>query len=287
MPNTAAAGAQWNPRFCALSPAFAALEGTARLAANWRNWPSLTAYDAILNAAETPIVSGAGVPLRTVAQPHARDKSLPNHYEARIYQRGELPTRQDNWHDFFNLLVWRMLPHSKAALNRLHYRALVKRHHDGNGERARSPQEHAATLLDENGAVIVTSNPQFLDLIRRFRWKTLFWTHREAVIEELRCTVFGHALYEKALTPYVGMTAHAILLLAPEEHVRAPAEVFAPWIDQQLSRYLDIPGNLLTPQQLQPFPLLGMPGWDRSNGCETYYDNTQYFRPGRGGANAD
>jgi hypothetical protein len=27
--------------------------------------------------------------------------------------------------------------------------------------------------------------------------------------------------------------------------------------------------------------LLGMPGWDEANGVEAYYDNTDYFRPGR------
>jgi hypothetical protein len=25
-----------------------------------------------------------------------------------------------------------------------------------------------------------------------------------------------------------------------------------------------------------------MPGWDPANGEEAYYDNTDYFRPGRG-----
>jgi hypothetical protein len=27
-------------------------------------------------------------------------------YECRIWERGEVETRPDNWHDFFNALVW-------------------------------------------------------------------------------------------------------------------------------------------------------------------------------------
>jgi rod shape-determining protein MreB len=54
------------------------------------------------------------------------------------------------------------------------------------------------------------------------------------------------------------------------------------WIDQQLAAIFELGEQYQKPRDLQPFPLLGMPGWDPANDDEAYYDNTDYFRPGRG-----
>ncbi|MBL8391935.1 MAG: DUF3025 domain-containing protein, partial [Candidatus Accumulibacter sp.] len=35
-------------------------------------------------------------------------------YETRIWLTGEVATRPDNWHDFFNALVWFAFPNTKA-----------------------------------------------------------------------------------------------------------------------------------------------------------------------------
>lgn len=37
-------------------------------------------------------------------------------------------------------------------------------------------------------------------------------------------------------------------------------------------------GSLLSPASLNPFPLLGIPGW-WENGAQAFYQNTEYFRP--------
>ena len=44
-------------------------------------------------------------------------------YESKIYLTGQVQTRANNWHDFFNALVWKILPRAKLALNQLHYHA--------------------------------------------------------------------------------------------------------------------------------------------------------------------
>src|SRR5882724_11395820 len=31
----------------------------------------------------------------------------PMHYESRIFQRGEIATRANNWHDLLNALIWK------------------------------------------------------------------------------------------------------------------------------------------------------------------------------------
>src|SRR5574337_687723 len=40
------------------------------------------------------------------------------HYEQRIAERGEIATREHNWHDLLNALVWLRHPTLKQALNR-------------------------------------------------------------------------------------------------------------------------------------------------------------------------
>jgi hypothetical protein len=135
------------------------------------------------------------------------------------------------------------------------------------------------TQFDECGAIVVSSRNDLLEMIREFRWKDLFWQHRSALANQLQCFVFGHAVYEKALKPYIGLTAHAILF-------EVESGFFVWPLLQQLS-YLDnraaqaFADDLYpSPKQFQPFPLLGMPMWDDNN-KESYYDNRNYFRPGR------
>jgi hypothetical protein len=38
-------------------------------------------------------------------------------YECRIWETGEVETRPDNWHDFFNALVWLSFPQTKIAVS--------------------------------------------------------------------------------------------------------------------------------------------------------------------------
>ena len=45
-------------------------------------------------------------------------------YECRIWERGEVETRPDNWHDFFNALVWLAFPHTKNAISAAHVRGV-------------------------------------------------------------------------------------------------------------------------------------------------------------------
>lgn len=198
-------------------------------------------------------------------------------YESRIYLTGQVQTRTENWHDFFNALVWQIFPHAKSALNQLHYQTQL--FESLNGVKHRSVLRDAATLFDESGVVVVSSKKILVRLLRNFEWKQLFWREREAVLSSMRFFIFGHALYEKALNPYIGMTGKGIIL-----HVD---EVF---FDQTLSDQLQSVDLMLEPFLLQtlssnsdltPIPLLGYPGWIENNNNEAYYENKKYFRDRR------
>ena len=270
---------QWNPHFMAISPLYLPLQPQADLlSCKSEHWPSLEDYQVLLAHQPVPIHSLGGAAIQFVPQA-AKPLYWQDDYEPRIYLTGEVQTRSENWHDFFQVLVWNTFPKTKALLNAKHYQAIRQRKQSKPDSTQRTPMENVLTQFDECGAIVVSFDNSLLDCIREFRWKDLFWQRRHELTTRLRCFVFGHAVYEKALNPYIGLTAHAALF-----HV--DASCFQWPLSQQLS-YLDCMtaqafenNHYPSPKHLQPFPLLGMPEWDNNNE-EAYYDNTDYFRAGR------
>ena len=236
-------------------------------------WPAREDLGILL--AEQEITTGGGARLHLVApSPGALS------YESRIYLQGEMQYREGEWHDFFNLLVWLAYPRTKAALNEAHNReSLGAPGSSMPGEAPnRSRFRDALTVLDESGAIAVSSDADLLDDLRGFGWKRLFWERRERVGACMRVHLFGHALFEKALNPYVGMTAHALLLPVTQALITAPPALQLAQIDALAAREIRA---MTTPQALSPLPLLGVPGWWPENAVPAFYDDESYFRPGR------
>jgi hypothetical protein len=217
---------------------------------------------ALTDAARARDVRNArGVPVRFVASDAAGERA----YEEHIGLTGEVPTR-DNLHDFFNALMWITFPRAKARLNALQAAAIAR---DGIGS-SRGPLRDAATLLDENAALVVTLRSDLVDALARHEWRRLFAEQRSAWRSEIRVVVFGHALLDKLTTPYRGVTAHAL-------PVPLPAAASLAAIDDAVADILDA---RLAPRQLLPLPVLGIPGW-AANDDATYYDDATVFRPSR------
>lgn len=270
----------WCPDFARRSPLFEPLRASAAAFAGFtRGWPGLDAYQQLLQTSPRPIRTHGGQALRIVPQ-DGRPQRFEEHYAPRIHQTGELQTRRANWHDFFQFLTWLIFPRTKAATNALHVPHARARLAGGDPGR-RSPVENTLSLFDEGGAVLLSTEAGLLQCVRDFQWRRLFWECRAELRDKLRCVVFGHAVYEKALCPYAGMTANAILLQVEPEFIAAPLATVLPRLDERLAALFVEGGALARPQDLQPFPILGMPGWDPANADAAYYDDTRYFRPGR------
>jgi hypothetical protein len=93
--------------------------------------------------------------------------------------------------------------------------------------------------------------------------------------------IFGHGLYEKALQPYVGMTGQGLLVPVEQAFFAWPQEQQLAHLDGLLADYLNEPQHCRNTRELCPVPLLGVPGWAADNEAAAYYDNSDYFRPGR------
>jgi hypothetical protein len=250
------------------------------------DFPTLQDCNALLASRPSPITVQSGARLHFVPQVSGK---LPfeAQYEPRCYLKGEVPTRANNWHDLFNALVWLTFPKTKATLNARHYHALMK---EGAMDEGESSSERGAvrdvnTLLDESGVIVVYSNAhsgiELAGLLRHFKWKELFWHRRVQMGVQMGFYLIGHGLYEKALQPYVGLTGQALLLAVEPEFFSWGSTQQLKHLDGLMADYLATPENCRSTRDLSPVPLLGVPGWARDNESATYYDNTEYFRPGR------
>lgn len=198
-------------------------------------------------------------------------------YEARIAACGEVETRADNWHDLFNALVWLAFPQAKAAVSACHARILAG---SSAAPVGRGAGRDAMTHFDECGIVVVSDRPDLLALLRAFRWQELFWDNRQAVLEQMGFYVFGHATYEQLLAPFRGLTAKAVLYEVPGAWWGQPYAAQLADVDRRLAGDLAA-GRYLAPRELQPLPLLGIPGLVPDNADASYYEDTWQFRPGR------
>jgi hypothetical protein len=253
----AAAGALAAPFFDGVRPLLQEMHGEA--------WPSLAALNRL--AARQRTVNARGVPIQFVPPPEEAISAMC--YETCIAETGEVPTR-DNWHDLFNALQWIAFPHLKAALNAQHARLLAA---GGAAEAAaRSAPRDVLTMCDESGIIVASRDASLLELIRCFQWRELFVVRREQAIVNMRFVLVGHGLMEKSLAPFIGITAKAMLLEVDAKSVE---------LDHAAADWLRDEAHLADARQLAPLPLLGIPGWDARNESAVFYDNTQYFRPGR------
>lgn len=197
-------------------------------------------------------------------------------YERRVRERDELCIRPGTWHDRFNVLAWRLFPRTKAAINARHVAEL-----DRQPGPLRSRVRDALTAFDEDGAIVALCEPDLATLVREFRWSALFVDARPRLADAFACVPFGHGLMEKLLDPFIGITAKSLLVPV------TPAWFALPWperlshLDAAAAATIAGPQRFATPRELAPLPVLGIPGWWPGNDDARFYENRQYFRPGR------
>lgn len=199
------------------------------------------------------------------------------YYEHFIYATQQIPTRAENWHDFFGALIWCLFPKTKALLNQLHMAEIAE-----HGQQQRSKLRNKLTLLDECG-VLVCLEPEQLahaELLRQHQWQQSFVTKRSDWWQGVRPVIFGHAIYEMATMPFIGLTAKALFVAVPQGFCTWDMAAQYAFLDTELVRLITT-GALLSSAQLSPLPLLGVPRWYAANLRPQFYDDLSYFRPKR------
>jgi hypothetical protein len=207
-------------------------------------------------------------------------ESLPEGtaYEAFISATGQVPTR-DNLHDFFNGLVWQTFPLIKRELNALQAAQIEAA---GGMTKARGPARDAATIFDENAALLVvrasSEGRALADELRAHCWDAALFEKRAMFERDAQLWLFGHALMEKLVAPRKAITAHTRIVFAPGEYFTFDHTAQRAWIDATVAQLLRDEG--LTTASFTPLPVLGVPGWWPGQDHAFYMDTT-VFRPKR------
>jgi len=232
------------------------------------HWPDAARLNALgATIGRTP-QTASGHPIRFVPPPPDAEN-----YELRVHASGEVATRPDDWHDLFNALAWFAFPQTKATLNAIHAREIP-----GEADR-RGPTRDLLTIFDEGGAVVACADPDLIDLIRAFRWKALFWTERARVAASMRVVVFGHAVLEKALSPWPGIICKVLLVPVSRALLTAPVTQLVDALDDTAAAWFNAHARTSSPRDLAPFPVFGYPGWSEDSARAEFYADTRYFRP--------
>ena len=224
-----------------------------------REWPDLAALNAHAHShrfvAQTPALLRDGL-----------------HYEQRIAECGQIATRERNWHDLLNALVWLRFPQIKAALNARQVEEIGTA-----GPKRRTRAQCALTHFDEGGAIVLLRDPGLLALWDAHDWHGLFWRERAAWRDgRIDVLVFGHALLEHALRAEQLLVGKTLVVAMPQPcNVGDAIHALANAI--RLGEFLN------DPQELRPLPLSGIAGWHAQNTGESFYRDAPCFRPLRAG----
>ncbi len=241
-----------------------------------QRWPTIDELDAL--RAEAMRIDGIQRPQISAQSADLLEDGL--HYEERI-RRGQLATRENNWHDLLNALVWLRYPRIKQALNVAQCRDIS---HVGRRERTRA--QCAMTHFDEAGAIVLCSDPNLIAMWDQHDWLSLFWRERAAWNQHIAVQVFGHAILELALQPQRLLVAKCIVLMCDEEtlaRLRVDPTVIRRQVDARIAEGIAEGSELGDPQDLRPLPLSGIPGWRNDAVDERFFSEAPCFRPVRPG----
>ena len=231
-------------------------------------WPSLQQLNAELDGRRHFF---ADRPLRFVPQTPELVAD-GRHYEARIWETGQIATRTENWHDLFNALMWLDRPALKSAVNAAYFFEL---HRAPPGQRTRA--QAALTHFDEAGALVLLNDDGLLQAWDGHDWRTLLGAGCERWKAGAEVLLFGHALLEHALQPGLWPVAKCLVVRVSGSASRAAAA-------NSVAEAIACGQLLRDPQELRPLPLAGLPGWHAEAGAPGFFEETPCFRqakPGR------
>ncbi len=190
----------WEPRFVEKSALFWPIARASSAFARHDRWPLVPELTAALGEASAVEF--------VVQRPRGRrSRRAPLDpgalYDAQIAE-GRVPTRERNWHDLLNALVWAVFPRAKRALHARQHRAIAARLEPGAQRQpgARTREQDALAMLDEGGVVLLceaTVATALADLASKEPdgpaqdAALAAWSSRGLVTP----IVFGHALYER------------------------------------------------------------------------------------------
>lgn len=208
--------------------------------------------------------------------PNAELEHETRYYEEIIFETGQIPTREQNWHDLFGAFIWCLFPKTKALLNALHIEEIAQ-----HGTKQRSKKRNAITLFDECGVVLAVSNDDIIEQLKTHQWTNAFVAQRSEWGNTILPFTFGHANYEMLTNPFIGLTGKLVCIKVENDFYNLTLDQQYAYLDDALYAMIKDEQLLEDNKKMSPLPLLGVPDWYDENQDPAFYDNTDYFRPKR------
>ena len=231
-------------------------------------WPEPERYDELVQL--VPHAPDVSIPRFVTQSPQASSEA--GGYEQHVATRRAVPTRPEDWHDFWNMIVWAHFPKLRWALNAIHVDPETGPIDPRN---RRTPAQNLATTFDESGMLVVSTSKRVLEELRALRFKVAFWDYRDEQLASTRFYFVGHGMLESLLVPRAGLTARSLLLHVPElpELEASDAQRFE--LDAFVANRID---SWRTSRPiLDPIPVLAIPGFS-DNAAAEFYDDPRNIR---------
>ena len=216
-------------------------------------------------------------------------------YEQFIGSTGNIPTR-DNLHDLFNGSIWLTFPKTKAMLNYHHMLEISKQSGGPDSQKSRGRIRDTITVFDENGAILVTAEPSIGEALIDFNWQASLIEPRESWDNPSLCNkqlfnknakavvyIFGHALLEQLIQPRKALCAHSVVINVSQDFFALSTSERIIYVDNKLAEHMNklLSQEGITPRQLAPLPILGVPHFWSDNADRSFYSDAYVFRSGR------
>lgn len=242
----------WDANFTARSAWFWPLSAAASQFAACADWPTRaalnTAYAELTAHAEVaPLVFAENV--RREELHDGQDFVLEKLYDGRITRLGEVPTRERDWHDFFNALCFMTFPRAKRVLHRRQYGLLSRRITPGSSRlpSTRTSEQDALTLFDEGGAVIAAEADAYQQLVAADDATRYDVLARARDAGQARVIPFGHALFEHLVEGLRCPGGSTRVVCVPDASV--PDRELVAVVDALVAASLEDPGQFLEPRE--------------------------------------
>ena len=248
----------FDPRFFVESPWLWPYRASLAHFAQHADWPSFPELDQLLaqsaeRVGQKPLTLSLVPPKKKKRKRRAEPIALQSLYDVRITELRELPTRKEDWHDFFNVLAFVAWPRAKQALHARQARLLRERLPEPVRRLpgARTREQDVLTMFDEGGVVVACLAS---DLERLTQGDVL-----DAAVAAL-CDAsavliapFGHALAEHIVGGLECPLAYAHVVAVPS--LDQPLNELLDVLDRALSGALSDPCSFVAPSGVRGLSL--------------------------------
>ena len=204
-----------------------------------QQWPVLERCNQLFQEYFAPLASPVVFVPNPPKQRRRRRRIACLPYDSSITLHQQVYTRDRNWHDFFNLMIWSILPQTKAALHRRQHQAAVLQAGRRKDQPVRNAEQNNLTRFDEGGLILICATQCFSLLPAPDEADFVAVFQQLSQRQQAALVPMGHAVFETMLADRWQVGAMSYMLLIEQEIIEAPVSVFYEAVDALLAAQIN------------------------------------------------